>query len=90
MYGILRRPGHGVEQHEGHVLADDCGGLEELLVLRGEPVNPGRQDHLHGRWDLDRLNRPGSAGAPRCRISAPASTSVRMLSSMKKGLPWVA
>ena len=59
LHRILRRLRHGVEQHEGHVLADDRGRLEQLLVVRREPVDPGRQDHLHRRRDLDRLDRPG-------------------------------
>ena len=50
---------HGVQQREGHVLADDRRRLEQQLVLSREPLDPGRQDHLHGRRDLDRLDRPG-------------------------------
>jgi hypothetical protein len=64
LHRLLRQLRHGVEQHEGHVLADDRGRLEQLLVVRREPVDPGRQDHLHGRRDLDRLDRPGETKGP--------------------------
>ena len=47
-----------MQQYEGHVLADNGGRLEQLLVVRREPVDPGRQDHLDSRRDLDRLDRP--------------------------------
>jgi hypothetical protein len=48
-----------VEQHDGHVLTDDRRRLEQVLVVRREPVDPGRQDHLHARRNLDGLDRPG-------------------------------
>jgi hypothetical protein len=50
---------HGVEQHERDVSPDDRGKLEQLLVFSREPVDPGRQDHLHGRRDLNRMDWPG-------------------------------
>ena len=59
MYRFLRRLRHGVEQHERHVLANDRSRLEQPLVFGREPVDPGRQDHLHGRRDLDCLDGPG-------------------------------
>ena len=87
LHRVLRQLGHGVEQPEGDVLADDRGRLEQLLVVRWEPVDPSRQDHLHGRRDLDRLDRPGQTIGATPPASACVSTSVRMLSSMKKGFP---
>ena len=50
---------HDAQQRDGHVLADDRRGLEQQLVLGREPLDPGREDHLHGGRDLDRLDRPG-------------------------------
>jgi hypothetical protein len=44
-----------LQQTERHVLADDCGGLEEALVVRREPIDPCRQDCLHGGRHLDGL-----------------------------------
>src|SRR5262245_14099567 len=44
----------GLEQWERHVLADDRAGLQELLVLGRQAVDPGGQDRLDGRRDLDR------------------------------------
>ena len=32
----------GVQEVEGHILADDGGALEEALVLRGESIDAGR------------------------------------------------
>ena len=48
-----------MQEHDGDVLANDRRGLEQLLVIRGQPLDPGRQDHLHGSGDLDALDRPG-------------------------------
>jgi hypothetical protein len=56
---LLRGVRHRPEQHEGNVLADDRGRLEQRLVLHGEPVDARRQDHLHRRGHLDRLDRAG-------------------------------
>src|SRR4030095_6997840 len=57
LHRVLRQPRHGVEQHEGYVLADDGGRLEQLLVVLREPIDPSRQEHLHGP-------RGPRAGAP--------------------------
>ncbi len=43
----------GGEQREGHVLADDGGGLQEPLLLRPEAVDAGGDDGLHGGGHLD-------------------------------------
>ena len=59
LHRVLRDLRDGVEQHEGHVLADDRGRLEQLFVVRREPIDPRRQDHLHRCRNLDRLDRPG-------------------------------
>ena len=44
-------------RREGHVLADDRGGLEEALVLGREPVDARGQDRLRRRRDLKGLGR---------------------------------
>ena len=78
------------EQGDGHVLADDRGGLEEALVLRRQPVDARRQDRLHRRRDLDgvrRLRQP--VGAALARRAPRSRRGVRTLSSRKNGLPSV-
>src|SRR5262249_2706884 len=54
---ILGRFRYGMEQDKRHVLADDRGRLEQLFVLRREPVDSGRQNDLDGCWNLDGLDR---------------------------------
>jgi hypothetical protein len=43
---------HGLEQSQGYFCANDCCGLEEVLLLRQQAINARRQDGLHGRWHL--------------------------------------
>lgn len=47
----------GLEQRQGHVLADHRGRLQEALVPGRQPVDPRRQDGLHRGRDLDRRRR---------------------------------
>ena len=49
---LLGRLRDGLEEREGHLVADDGGGLEQSFVLGREPVDPGRQHRLGGRRDL--------------------------------------
>ena len=58
MHRIIRHLGNGMEQDKWHVFTDDRGRLQQLLVFRREPVDPRRQDHLHGCRNLHRLDRP--------------------------------
>ena len=46
------------QERVGHVLADHRGRLQELLLLRRQPVDPRRQDRLHRGRHLQRLHRP--------------------------------
>ena len=46
-----------MEQRERDVLADDGSDLQETLVFSGKPVDARRQDGLHRRGDLNRLDR---------------------------------
>ena len=46
-----------LEQRQRDVLADHRGGLQQALVPGRQPVDPRRQDGLHGRRDLDRRHR---------------------------------
>jgi hypothetical protein len=55
----LRRVGDGEEQRQGHVRADDRGGLEQALGLGGQAVDPCGQDALHGGGDRHVLDGPG-------------------------------
>ena len=55
----LRRVGNGQEQREGHVLADDRGGLEQPLGLGRQAVDARGQDGLHGGGDRQVLDGPG-------------------------------
>ena len=56
---LVRQVGDRLQQRERDGLADDGGDLQEMLVLREQPVDARREDHLHGGRDLDRLNRVG-------------------------------
>src|SRR5262245_51149351 len=58
-YGILAQVRHSAKQHKRYIFADHRSRLEQLLVVRREPVNPRGQDHLYSRWDFDCLD--GSA-----------------------------
>src|SRR5215467_4821581 len=59
LHHLLRRLGHCMEQYEGHVPTNDRGRLEQVFVIRGEPVDAGGQYHLYGRRDFYRLKWPG-------------------------------
>ena len=56
---VLRRVGDGQEQRQGHVLADDRGGLEQALGLGRQAVDARGQDGLHGGGDRQVLDGPG-------------------------------
>src|SRR5262245_3108514 len=61
----FRRLGHCTEKYEGQVPTNDRGRLEQVFVIRGEPVDAGGQYNLYGRRDFYRLKRPGQPiGAP--------------------------
>ena len=57
----LRRVGGGLEQRQGHVLADDGGGLEQALGLGRQAVDARHQDGLHGGGDCQLFDGPGEA-----------------------------
>jgi hypothetical protein len=54
---VLRMLRDRREERVGHVLADHRGRLQEPLLLRRQPVDPRRQDHLHRGRHLQRLHR---------------------------------
>ena len=62
----LREFGDGLEQGHGHLGANHGGGLEEAFLLGGQPVNAGRQDHLHGRGHVEGVERLRQPIRPRC------------------------
>ncbi len=43
---LLGQLGDGLKEGERHILADHRGGLEQTLLLGGEPVDPGGQNRL--------------------------------------------
>ena len=51
---LLGQLGHGEQEPERHVLADDRGRLEQPLVLGCQAVDAGREDRLDRRRHLDR------------------------------------
>ena len=56
---VVDRPvDDGLENGEGHIPPDHRGGLEEILLILGEPVDPGGENRLDRGRDLDR--RDGS------------------------------
>jgi hypothetical protein len=65
---VLGEIGDRLQQVKGDVLADDGRGLEQVLLLRPEPIDPGGKDRLNRRRDADlgrRLGQPVSAGLTR-------------------------
>ena len=62
---LLRHLGHGLEERQGHLGADDGGGLQELFLLRRQPVDARRQHRLHRGRHLDTRECPGQAIGPR-------------------------
>ena len=61
---LLRHLGYGLEERQGHLRANDGGGLQELFLLRRQPVDARRQDRLHRGRHLDARQRPGQAIGP--------------------------
>ena len=58
---VLAHPDQSMQQAERHLLADDSGGLEEAFLLRGQPIDPCRQDGLHRGRHLQRRSGLGEA-----------------------------
>ena len=86
----LGQLGNGLQQRQGHLRADDGGGLEQALLLRRQPVDARRQHRLHRGRHLQWSERLAPGDRRPARRPAPAvSTRVRTLSSRKKGLPSV-
>src|SRR4029453_10360346 len=48
---IVRKLGDGLEEGERHILADNSGGLKQILILRREAVNTRSQDGLNSSGD---------------------------------------
>ena len=49
---LLGQLGDGLQQGEGHLRADDRGGLEQALLLGRQPIDARRQDRLDRRRHL--------------------------------------
>ena len=84
---LVRQVGDRLEQRERDVLADDGGGLQQMLVLREQPIDARREHHLDRGRDLDRLDRvgppiPSALPGQRLRLH-----QVRTVSSRKNGFP---
>ena len=60
-----------VQQLDRHVLADDGRGLEQLLVVRGQPLDAGRETHLHGGRNVDGVDELGEAIRAGCSLERP-------------------
>ena len=65
MQRLLGHVGNGLQQGPGHLGADDCGGLEQALVLRWQAVDAGRQHRLHRGRHLDCQQRLRQMIGPR-------------------------
>jgi hypothetical protein len=55
----LRHLGNGLEKHQGHLHANDRGGLEKLFLLRRQPIEARRQHCLHRDRYLNARQRSG-------------------------------
>jgi hypothetical protein len=58
---LVGRVGNGLQQRPGHLGANHCGGLEQALLLGGQPVDACCQYRLHRGGDLQALQWPGQA-----------------------------
>ena len=58
---LIGKLGDGLQQREGHVLANDCASLEQALVLGCKPVDACCQDGLHRGRHVDAVVRSESA-----------------------------
>ena len=61
---VLGQFGDGLQQRQGHVHADDRGGLEEVLLLRRQLVHACREHRLdgvrhHEGWRMVALGHDG-------------------------------
>jgi len=45
-----------LKQNKWHILANDCGGLKQPLVLSRQPIDARRQHRLDSRRHLNTLN----------------------------------
>src|SRR5215813_4810440 len=61
---VLGRVGNGLQEREGHILANDRGGLEQTLVLGRQAIDAGGEDGLRRRRDLPRLRGLGDPVRP--------------------------
>src|SRR5262245_37547240 len=61
---VLGRVGNGLQQREGHILANDRGGLEQTLLLGRQAIDAGGEDGLRRRRDLPRLRGLGYPVGP--------------------------
>src|SRR5215471_16944541 len=61
---VLGRVRNGLEQREGHILANDRGGLEQTLVLGRQAIDAGGEDGLRRRRDLPGLRGLGDPVRP--------------------------
>jgi hypothetical protein len=62
---LLREVGDGLEQGQGHLVADDRGRLEEVFALRRQAVDPCRQHGLDGGRHLNAREVTGQPVGPR-------------------------
>jgi hypothetical protein len=47
VHGVFRQVGNGLQQRQGHLSANDRRSLQELFLLRWQPVNTRREHSLH-------------------------------------------
>jgi len=62
---FLREVGNGLQQDQGHLMADDCRSLQQVFGISGQAVNTCRQDGLHRGWHLNRWERLSQMVGPR-------------------------
>jgi hypothetical protein len=55
----LRHLGNGLEKHQGHLCANDSRGLEQVFLLRRQPIEARRQHCLHRGRYLNARQRSG-------------------------------
>jgi hypothetical protein len=56
--------GHGLEERQRHLVADDGSSVQKRFLLRREPVDTRRQHRLHRGRHLNARERPGQAIGP--------------------------
>src|SRR5271155_466382 len=83
-----RLGGHLADQTEFEFGADHGQRLEQVFLIRRQPVYARGENRLYGRRNLELVHWPGELGGPIAH-QRPSSSNTSTVSSIKNGLPSV-